>query len=239
MCNCRATIVPAMSRRFASKYPLERAVPSELAKRELLEREPTETELHQMEEAYSSAIINGRSIFEPIYHEKTHGIPAATIHLRSYHVPLISLFGHFVVHTAAALGIPASKPMPLPIQRSLWTVPKGPFAHKKSQENFDRKTYKRVIKAWDADAEVVERWVRYLEKHALAGVGMRVVRWERAPVQVGQLIAKSAQDAMGAARLDMSGEQVRALGKKIIKQETATAQRAASELNDKVPQRSS
>ena len=223
-----------MARTFASSPPPEDIVSSGLAGSEL-----TEAEYAKMEEEYSSAIINGRSVFEPIYHEKTHGIPAATIHLRSYHIPLISLFGHFVVHTAAALGIPASKPVPLPIQRSLWTVPKGPFAHKKAQENFDRKTYKRVIKAWDADPEVVERWVRYLEKHALAGVGMRVVRWERAPVHVGSLVAKSAQDAMKAARLDTSMEQVKALGEKIIKQETIAARGSAGEPKAEAPPRSS
>lgn len=205
--------IPATSRAFAP----------EASESNHLLVEPTEAELRKLEEEYSSAIIHGRSILEPIYHERTHSIPAATVHLRSYHVPLVSIFTHFVVHSAAALGIPVSKPMPLPIQRSLWTVPKGPFAHKKVQENFDRKTFKRVIKAWDTDPEVVERWVRYLEKHALAGVGMRVVRWERAPVGVGQKVADSVKAAMDAARLDTNKEKVKALGEQIIKQELGAA----------------
>lgn len=210
-----STILPAATRTFASEAaPNNATIPTT----------PTATERRQLEEEYSAAIIHGRSVYEPVYHEKTHGIPAATIHLRSYHIQLLSLFTHFVAHSASALGIPVSKPMPLPIQRSLWTVPKGPFVHKKSQENFDRKTMKRVIKAWDTDPEVVERWVRYLEKHSLAGVGMRVVRWERAPVGVGQKVAESVKAAMDAARLDTSKEKVKALGEQIVKQELSVAE---------------
>ena len=205
--------LPATCRTFASEaVSQQNVVPAKL----------TEVELRKIEEEYSSSIVNGRSIYEPIYHEKTHGIPAATIHLRSYHISLLSMFTHFVAHSASALGIPISKPVPLPIKRNLWTVPRGPFIHKKAQENFDRKTLKRAIKAWDTDPEVVERWVRYLEKHALAGVGMRVVRWERAPVGVGQKVANSVKAAMDAARLDTPKEQVKALGEQIVKQELSS-----------------
>ena len=95
--------------------------------------------------------------------------------------------------------------------------------HKKAQENFERKTHKRVIKAWDTDPEVVERWVRYLEKHALAGVGMRVVRWERAPVGVGKKVSDTVKAAMEAAKLETPQGQVKALGGKILEQELVTA----------------
>ncbi|KAH9962631.1 hypothetical protein BC827DRAFT_1114185, partial [Russula dissimulans] len=59
---------------------------------------------------------------------------------------------------------------------TLWTVPRGPFPQKKSQENFERRVHAaRAIKALGADAEVVGRWARHLEAHTvtLPGVGMR------------------------------------------------------------------
>ncbi|GJE91174.1 ribosomal protein S10 [Phanerochaete sordida] len=174
------------------------------------------------EEQMAAAIVDGRAMFEPMYHPHTHGIPAAAVHLRSHHVSLLQMYSHFAVHAAAALGIPTSAPTPLPTQRSLWTVLKGPFVHKKAQENFDRKTHKRLIKAWDAHPDVIERWVRYMEKHALAGVGMRVVRWERAPVGVGKKVEEAVAAAMEAAKLQTPQAQVAALGKEIVKQETTT-----------------
>ncbi|KAJ3472616.1 hypothetical protein NLI96_g13305 [Meripilus lineatus] len=75
-------------------------------------------------------------------------------------------------------------------------------------------------------------YVKYLERHAMAGVGMRVVRWQRVPVGVGKL---AYDEVLGSMRLDremigMSKEELKTskekmveLGKKIIKEETAAA----------------
>jgi small subunit ribosomal protein S10 len=70
----------------------------------------------------------------------------------------------------------------------MWTVLKSPFAHKTAQENFERRIHKRAIKAWDADMEVINRWVWFLRKHRMHEVGMRITRWERVPVGVGKLL---------------------------------------------------
>jgi small subunit ribosomal protein S10 len=105
----------------------------------------------------------------------------------------------------------------LPTQRTLWTVPKSPFVHKSAQENFERKVHKRAIKVWDADGEVVERWVRFLAAHAEGGVGMRVVRWDRAPVGVGQQALKAVEERLMAKK--KGGETIRKLGEKIVERE--------------------
>ena len=62
------------------------------------------------------------------------------------------------------------------IQR--WTVPKSNFAHKKSQENFERITLRRLIQIKDGDLEVVQTWLAYLRRHAYYGVGMKANVWE-------------------------------------------------------------
>lgn len=94
--------------------------------------------------------------------------------------------------------------------------------HKKNQENFERRVHKRAIKAYDADPEVVERWVKYLETHAMGGVGLRVVKWERASVGVGEERLKGVVDQMRMAAVK-SSDKVKALGEKIVEQETAAA----------------
>lgn len=175
------------------------------------------------ERKYASSVVHGRALFAPHYHPKTHGVPVATIHFRSYHIPLLAEFTHFSAHAAAALGIPVSKTVCLPTERTIWTVIRGPFVHKKSQENFERRTHKRLIKAWDADMEVVDRWVKYLEEHLMPGVGIRVVRWHRAPVSIGR---KQYDAVMGHLRLGAptASEQVKELGEKIVQQELAAAE---------------
>ncbi|KZO97405.1 ribosomal protein S10, partial [Calocera viscosa TUFC12733] len=120
-----------------------------------------------------------RGYLEPQPLPKTHGVPVAILHLRSYHVRLLRLFIHFAQHSAVSLGIPSSGVRPLPTQRRLWTVIKGPFVHKKAQENFVRLTHKRAITLFDTNPQVLEMYFSYLQAHALAGVGMRTVRWDR------------------------------------------------------------
>jgi len=45
-------------------------------------------------------------------------------------------------------------------------------------ENWERRTYKRVVKVWDCRSDVLAGWLAYLERNAVAGVGMRITRWE-------------------------------------------------------------
>ncbi|KAF9650374.1 ribosomal protein S10 [Thelephora ganbajun] len=170
------------------------------------------------EPQWAAATVHGRSLYLPYQHPKTHNIPVAMIHFRSYFPHLLDQFTHFASHSASALAIPISRPVALPTQRSLWTVLKGPFAHKKKQENFERKVHKRAIKAWDADPEVIERWVKYLENHAMGGVGMRVIKWERTRVGVGK---DRLEHVRGQTRLASatSSDKVKALSEKIVQQE--------------------
>jgi small subunit ribosomal protein S10 len=179
---------------------------------------PWDPPSESQEREWASTVVHGRSIYKPYRHPRTYNIPVALLHFRAHSHEVLDRYGHFATHVASALGIPTSSVIPLPTQRSLWTVIRGPFAHKKSQENFERKVYKRAIKAWDADPEVIDRWLKYLQMHEMPGMGVRVVRWERVPVGIGKLQLKNVTEQMRLASV------VRALGDKIVTQETAAAQ---------------
>lgn len=56
-------------------------------------------------------------------------------------------------------------------------MPKGHFVHKKSQENFERVTHKRLIQIKDGHPETVELWLAFLKKHQYYGVGMKANVW--------------------------------------------------------------
>lgn len=45
--------------------------------------------------------------------------------------------------------------------------------HKKSQENFERITLRRLIQIKDGHPETVQLWLAFLRKHAYYGVGMK------------------------------------------------------------------
>jgi small subunit ribosomal protein S10 len=107
----------------------------------------------------------------------------------------------------------------LPTKRTLWTVIKGPFVHKKTQENFERRVHKRAIKVWDAHPDVVDLWASYLRKHAMGGVGMRVIKWTRAPVGVGEQMMNEAKKGWKLRKVANSADKVKKLGEQIVDME--------------------
>ena len=84
--------------------------------------------------------------------------------------------------------------------------------------------HKRAIKAWDADGEVVQRWIAYLRTHALAGVGMKVTTWDRVPLGIGTatILVGDGEDTTNPM-LVAPGE-IKELGNRIIQEEQAAAQ---------------
>ncbi|KAG0235852.1 mitochondrial 37S ribosomal protein rsm10 [Actinomortierella wolfii] len=140
---------------------------------------------------------------EPIKIPSTHNIKVAQIQLRSYLPNQLDFFADFARRAAAALNIPCSGVIPLPVQTSRWTVNKSPFIHKKAQENFERKTHKRLLHVTDAHPDVVRRWIQFLNQHSLAGVGIKASIWEHEELGVGKRLFSKVQ--AGEARNTGSG----------------------------------
>ncbi|KAF9975641.1 mitochondrial 37S ribosomal protein rsm10 [Modicella reniformis] len=123
---------------------------------------------------------------EPVRIPATHNITVAHLHLRSYLPHELDFFTDFARRAAAVLEMPCSGAIPLPVQTSRWTVNKSPFIYKKAQENFERKTHKRLLAIKDTHPDVVRRWVQFLSQNSMAGVGMKVTIWEHEELGVGQ-----------------------------------------------------
>jgi hypothetical protein len=62
------------------------------------------------------------------------------------------------VRTAEKTGAQVSGPIPLPTKTQRWTVLRSPHVDKKSREQFELKTHKRVIDILDSRAR--SRWTR-------------------------------------------------------------------------------
>jgi ribosomal protein S10 len=84
----------------------------------------------------------------------------------------------FAMRAAYYLGLPASGPVPLPKIIERWTMPRSNFVHKKSQENFERITRRRLVQIQDGHPETVQVWLAFLRKHAFYGVGMKANVWQ-------------------------------------------------------------
>ncbi|KAJ7280371.1 hypothetical protein C8J57DRAFT_1302439 [Mycena rebaudengoi] len=177
---------------------------------------------------YATTVVHGRSLHRPFRHPRTHALPVAQIQFLSHETTLLALFVHFAAHAAYSLGMPCSRMYTLPTKRTLWTVLRGPFVHKKSQENFERKVHRRGLMVWDADSEVVERWFKYLRRHAMGGVGMRCVKWERMPIGIGQKTEIEVEDALHRSKQISNSVKIKRLGARIVEKEAAAVEKTVT-----------
>lgn len=115
---------------------------------------------------------------KPLKRQARYGVPACDLQLRSYNVRNVEFFADFALRAAYYLGLPAAGPVPLPRITERWTVPRSNFIFKKSQENFERITLRRLIQIQDGHVENVEVWLAFLRKHAYYGVGMKANVWQ-------------------------------------------------------------
>lgn len=75
----------------------------------------------------------------------------------------------------------------------------------------------------------------------MPGIGMRVVRWERCEIGVGEKRLTEVGSALKGSEVGgeegklLVSEQVRAIGEKIIEQETEAARKARSEAVPETP----
>ena len=122
----------------------------------------------------------------PLKRKAKYGVPACDLQLRSYGPRNLEFFADFALRAAYYLGLPASGPIPLPRITERWTVPRSNFIFKKSQENFERITHRRLIQIQDANTEPVEVWLAFLRKHAYYGVGMKANVWQYEKLGVGK-----------------------------------------------------
>ena len=61
-----------------------------------------------------------------------------------------------IVRTAQKTGATVRGPIPLPTRRERWTVLRSPHVDKKSREQFELKTHKRLIDILDTRSQTVD-----------------------------------------------------------------------------------
>ena len=78
------------------------------------------------------------------------------IKLKSYDHNLVDKSAEKIVRTVKATGAIVSGPIPLPTHKRIFTVNRSTFVNKKSREQFEIRTHKRIIDVIDANASTIE-----------------------------------------------------------------------------------
>ena len=78
------------------------------------------------------------------------------IRLKAFAHAVIDQSTQDIVRTAQKTGAIVSGPVPLPTRSQVFTVLRSPHVDKKSREQFELKTHKRVIDILDSRAQTVD-----------------------------------------------------------------------------------
>jgi small subunit ribosomal protein S10 len=78
------------------------------------------------------------------------------IRLKAFDHAVIDQTASDIVRTAEKTGALVSGPIPLPTRTQRWTVLRSPHIDKKSREQFELKTHKRVIDIRDSRPQTID-----------------------------------------------------------------------------------
>ena len=82
--------------------------------------------------------------------------PRLRIKLRAYDYKLLDNSVSEIVNTAKETGARVAGPIPLPTEINKFTVLRGPHVNKKSREQFEMRTHKRLIDIVDPTQQTVD-----------------------------------------------------------------------------------
>ncbi|KAF2087005.1 ribosomal protein S10 [Saccharata proteae CBS 121410] len=133
---------------------------------------------------------------QPLRRTAQYGVPVCDLQLRTFSIRNMVFFADFCMRAAYFLGLPAKGPVPLPRITERWTVPRSNFIFKKSQENFERVTQRRLIQIQDGHPETVQLWLAYIQKNQYYGVGMKANVFTFESLEVAKDMDKEAEKAM-------------------------------------------
>ena len=82
------------------------------------------------------------------------------IRLKGYDHTLVDLSARSIVDTAQRSGATVSGPVPLPTEKNVYCVIRGPFKDKDSREHFEIRTHKRLIDIHQPTPNTVDSLMR-------------------------------------------------------------------------------
>ena len=78
------------------------------------------------------------------------------IKLKSYDHATLDQSAAEIVRTARRTGAMTSGPVPLPTRKTVYTVLRSPHVDKKSREQFEMRTHKRIIDIYEPTVRTIE-----------------------------------------------------------------------------------
>ena len=78
------------------------------------------------------------------------------IRLKAYDHRVLDQSAHEIVETCERTGAEVAGPIPLPTARTVYTVLRSPHVDKKSREQFEIRTHKRLLDIYEPTSQTVD-----------------------------------------------------------------------------------
>ncbi len=82
------------------------------------------------------------------------------IKLKSYDHNLVDKSAEKIVKTVKSTGAVVNGPIPLPTRKQIFTVLRSPHVNKKSREQFELSTFKRLMDIYSSSSKTVDALMR-------------------------------------------------------------------------------
>ncbi len=82
------------------------------------------------------------------------------IRLKAFDHSILDQSSGKIVETAKRTGAGVAGPVPLPTEKSIYTVIRSPHKHKDSREQFEMRTHKRLIDILDPTPKTIDALMR-------------------------------------------------------------------------------
>lgn len=82
--------------------------------------------------------------------------PRVRIIIKAYDHKLIDQSARQIVETAIRSGAKTSGPVPLPVEKSKYTVMKSPFVHKDARDQYEIRIHKRLIDIAEISSKTID-----------------------------------------------------------------------------------
>lgn len=168
---------------------------------------PEQREKLAVEEAWDDELPENvaAAYFAPKKLHAPYNITVAQLQIRGHYQPPVEFMADFAVRAAYYFGLPCTGPVPLPMRRERWTLIRSPFIFKKVQENYERRTYSRLVTIKDGHPDVVEMWLSYCIQNQFHGTGMKVHMFTQDYVGVGRAMAPDIKKFIETDRWAIDG----------------------------------
>ena len=93
--------------------------------------------------------------------------------LKAFDHKMLDLSTGQIVETAERTGARVAGPVPLPTERTVYTVLRGPHVDKKSREQFETRIHKRLIDIYESTPQTVDSLMK-LDLPAGIGIDIKV-----------------------------------------------------------------